>query len=168
MNNRGFTLIEVMIVIVIIGILASIGFPAYTDQMHKARRSDATTALLGLQQAQEKLRANCNVYGRDLDTTIVDVDSNAISFVCSPGDPATTAINYSTDSTEIWYTLSVPSADVNGIGYVAWASANAAERQASDSDCQTFILTVNAANPNGERTSTDGINGTGSLTTNCW
>ena len=120
--------------------------------MNKTRRSDATTALLGLQQAQEKLRSNCNVYGRDLDTTILDVDNNKISFVCVPGDPVTTAINYSTDSTEGWYTLSVPSADTDGIGYVAQASADAGDRQANDSDCPTLTLTVNAGNPNGART----------------
>ncbi len=45
-RNRGFTLIEVMIVVVIIGVLVSIAYPSYQRHMIQTRRSDAQSALL--------------------------------------------------------------------------------------------------------------------------
>jgi type IV pilus assembly protein PilE len=163
MNNRGFTLIEIMIVVAIIGVLAAMAYPSLTDQLSKSRRSDAKTALLGLQQVQEKLRANCNVYALDLDTTIVNGDGDSIPFLCTPGAAADTAVNYSSNSQEGWYTIAVTSA--NAIGYVATATTDAGDRQASDRTCKTLILTVDDNNPNGQRTSTDSD---GNPSTSCW
>jgi len=47
---RGFTLVELMIVVAIIGILAAIAFPAYTSYVKRAKRSDAQTAILEVSQ----------------------------------------------------------------------------------------------------------------------
>lgn len=54
----GFTLIELMIVVVIVGILAMIALPAYQDFIRKGRRADVLTKLLDAQLQQEKWRAN--------------------------------------------------------------------------------------------------------------
>lgn len=54
----GFTLIELMIVVVVVAILAAIALPAYQDMIRKSRRADALSQLLNVQLQQEKWRAN--------------------------------------------------------------------------------------------------------------
>lgn len=61
-NNRGFTLIELMIVVAIVGILGAIAYPAYTDQVRKGRRADARAALMNLLQQQERYMTQRNEY----------------------------------------------------------------------------------------------------------
>ena len=53
-RSAGFTLIEVMIVVVIIGILSSIAYPSYQDYVKQARRADAQASLMELAQFMER------------------------------------------------------------------------------------------------------------------
>lgn len=59
----GFSLIELVIVVAIVGILATIAYPSYRDYVIKSRRSDAMAMLTQAQLAQEKYRANNTTYG---------------------------------------------------------------------------------------------------------
>ncbi|UDL04370.1 type IV pilin protein [Marinobacter sp. CA1] len=53
-QSRGFTLIEIMIVVAIAGILAAVAFPAYQSSVEKGRRSDAQAALTAFGVAMER------------------------------------------------------------------------------------------------------------------
>ncbi|MGE5242161.1 MAG: type IV pilin protein [Bacteroidota bacterium] len=69
MNNlrsQGFTLIELMITVVIIGIIAMIAYPSYTKYMAQTRRSDAQIALTRIASQQEKYFSDCNHYAAKL------------------------------------------------------------------------------------------------------
>lgn len=53
-NQRGFTLIELMIVVAVVSILAAIAVPSYQDSVQKSRRADAQAALQQFRQAMER------------------------------------------------------------------------------------------------------------------
>jgi prepilin-type N-terminal cleavage/methylation domain-containing protein len=61
-SKNGFTLIELMIVVAIIGILASIAYPSYQESILKSRRADAKGALLGFANAMERHFTETNSY----------------------------------------------------------------------------------------------------------
>lgn len=65
-TSKGFTLIELMIVVVIIALLAGIAIPSYQKHVIETRRSDAKIALTELAQLQESYFADNNEYTNDL------------------------------------------------------------------------------------------------------
>ena len=66
-RKEGWTLLEVMVVVVIVGILATIAIPAYNDYVTRSRRSDAFTALETVRAAQEMYRAEKGFYAADFE-----------------------------------------------------------------------------------------------------
>jgi type IV pilus assembly protein PilE len=115
MKQAGFTLIELMIVLVVLAVLLLVALPAYQDSVRKARRADGKSALIGLQLAQEKLRGSCRFYAAGLATA----------------DAASSTVNYSSTSSEGHYAISVVSA--SGNAFTIRATATGA--QASDTGC---------------------------------
>jgi len=68
--QRGFTLIELMIVVAVIAVLSLIALPGYQDSVRKSRRSEAVAALSAVQQAQERWRANNPAYAASAALTV--------------------------------------------------------------------------------------------------
>jgi prepilin-type N-terminal cleavage/methylation domain-containing protein len=65
-NNRGFSLVELMVVVAIIGILAVIGIPQYQKFMAKARQAEAKTHLNGIFQGEASFFTEYNQYTPNL------------------------------------------------------------------------------------------------------
>ena len=61
-TQSGFTLIELMVVVAIVGILAAIAVPSYQDSVRKSHRADAKAALMGLANAMERHFTETNTY----------------------------------------------------------------------------------------------------------
>ena len=59
---RGFTLIELMVTVAILGILAAIAYPSYIEQVRKSRRADAKAALVSAAQTMERFYTENNSY----------------------------------------------------------------------------------------------------------
>lgn len=61
-TQRGFTLLEILIVVAILGILVSIALPAYNDSVLRANRAEAKSELLQVAADQERYFSSFNTY----------------------------------------------------------------------------------------------------------
>lgn len=120
-RNRGFTLIELMIVVVVVAILAAVAFPSFQAQIRKSRRADGMAALALLQQAQERWRANNPTYTATLGSTGLNLSS--------------------TLSKDGLYQLAIVGTPT-GTAYRATATAVSGSSQAYDSGCTTLTIDV--------------------------
>lgn len=99
-RNRGLTLIELVVTVVIIGILASIAIPSYERYVSKSRRAEAKGALLDLATHLERYYADNRTYAGatvvgmlggaltehgDYTLTIESLTANAYTIVAQPG-----------------------------------------------------------------------------------
>ena len=144
MKQQGFTLIELMIVVVMIGILAMVAIPAYNNSVQKSRRTDAYNALTKLQLEMEKYRGNCSLYPSSLVTTGDDCSAQEIS--------------YTDASDEAWYGLAIVSATGNAYQLRATADANGPQKDDKKTgvyDCTVMTITVSNANPKGAKAPAD-------------
>lgn len=119
-KENGFTLIELLIVVAIVGIIAAVAYPSYQDYALESRRSDAHTAILRVQLAQENWRASNTSYTNDMSDEGLDT---------------------ATTSGEGFYTLSVSGASATG--YTITAEATGA--QSADIGCDEIKLAKSAS-----------------------
>jgi type IV pilus assembly protein PilE len=97
MRNRGFSLIELLIAIVVVGVLAAIALPAYTSQMRKSARAEAqsvmTTAAGNQQQYLLNRRAYASSFGALNVTVPADLNGKytftAAAVLAADGPPPT-------------------------------------------------------------------------------
>lgn len=93
--QRGFTLIEMLVVVAIIGMLAAIAYPAYGSYLVKGNRGAAQSHMLELAQAQAQYLADNRAYADSVEdlgmTTPAAVSSKyTIAIVTSEGPPGFT------------------------------------------------------------------------------
>lgn len=145
-KQKGFTLIEVMIVVVIVAILAAVAIPSYQDSVRKTRRADAKEALTRIAALQERYFFTKNDYG------------------------TAALLGVGNTSTEGYYTINIyttPGADTAGgeCGadpcYRIVANPVATGPQAADTKCALFTL-----NHVGQKTAQDASDA--DTTDECW
>jgi len=126
-KNKGFTLIELMIVVAIIGVMSAIAFPSYDSYMKKSRRADAKVGLSKLADKQERFYLQNNTYTNSF---------------------AAAGLNTSNASEEGYYSFAISSADLVS-GFIITATAGSS--QANDTGCTTMTLSsTGAKEPNGD------------------
>lgn len=117
---HGVTLMELMIVVVIIGLLATMAYPNYRQYAARAKRNEAKAALLQVASMQERVYLQENSYTNDM---------LKLGFLV--------ATNYITDSDS--YTVTVTGA--SPANYTATATYRNADEEASK--CATFQIDGN-------------------------
>ena len=78
--NKGFTLVELMVAVVIIGILASIVVPSYQDFLRKGRRAAAQAVLMDVAQKQQQYLLDARSYAADLSTLNISVPADVTKY----------------------------------------------------------------------------------------
>ena len=87
-KNRGFTLVELMVVVAIVAVLAAIVYPSYQNHLRKARRADAQTFMMDVANREQQYLLDARAY--------------------ATGSGALTSLNVTTPSTvATYYTVSV-------------------------------------------------------------
>jgi type IV pilus assembly protein PilE len=131
-QNAGFTLIELMITLLILGIVAAIAVPSYRNYVLRANRTEARAALLGLAAAEEKYYLQCNTYTGTLDSTKDNT--------CATSGGVAASLKFSSTSERGYYDIAfVGTPDANT--WTATATAVGSQPQSKDTKCQVFQLT---------------------------
>lgn len=139
-KSKGFTLIEVMIVVVIVGILASVAYPSFMNQIRTSRRSDAVVALSSIQQSQERWRANNTSY----------VTTTSLLTTAAPTGLGFRSTGLSEGG---YYSLALSSNTASGCTtatcYIIDATAVTGKSQSNDTGCT--VLTITVTNGSGDK-----------------
>ena len=117
----GFTLIELMTVVVVIAVLAAIALPSFMAQVRKSRRAEAVSSLSAVAQSQERWRANNATYS----TVLTGANSLRVP-----------------DPSSGYYTLTVASPGTNGTAAVPDCDPSAAVVLATNRDSYSVVATA--------------------------
>lgn len=116
-KGKGFSLIELMIVVAIAGILGSIAYPSYLNQVAQSRRADAQAVLMEAAQFMERFYTENNRYDQDTGGTAIALPAQLQE---SPRDGVTKSYDITVQaSTASTYTLrATPKNGQVGDGYL--------------------------------------------------
>jgi type IV pilus assembly protein PilE len=127
MNTRakGFTLIEMLIVVAIVAILAAIAYPAYQNYVQRTRRADGKELAMRIASAEERFFTNFNSYSDDFDKLGVNSTSEKLYYT------AAIALGNANQTYEIKMSPQAPQdgdacgdLTINNTGFKDWSGAH--------------------------------------------
>jgi len=121
MSRRGVTMFELLVVLVLVGVVAALALPAYRRQMIRVHRTEAITALLDLQIAEERFFLRHHSYTTNI----------------TAAPPEGLGLSATTLSGRYW--LSAAVAD-DGQSFIATATPTRTGGQDTDLECLAFSI----------------------------
>ena len=140
----GFTVLEVLTALVIVGVLAAIAIPSWRSHLLKTRRADAIAALIAVQKAQDRY------FGRHARYAVASQLTTALPDGLGLGE----------SSGHGFYSIALDTS-ADGLGYRAMARAVSDEGQSGDARCAEFSI-----DHNGQRRAADSAGADRSA--DCW
>jgi len=150
----GFTLIELMIVVVIISILASIAIPAYTQYVQRGIRAEARALLMDASSKMEKHYSDCNAFGTAI-AAARDCNAGNVN-ICGAA-----ACTSETNRYTLGFQVATPTA----------YTLRATEVTPRDANCGDFLLTstgIKGVSPGGANTFSTDSAAAATLIMDCW
>ena len=127
MKQSGFTLIELMIVVAIVGILAAIAYPSYQSYVERTGRADGQAKLMEIMQAQERFYSQNQTY-----TANLGAGAGGLGYGV--------AANAAVASDERRYNITAAACAGGAIANCVALSADAVGAQANDTRCGDLTL----------------------------
>ena len=118
-RQKGLTLVELMVVVAVMAVIASIAYPLYTNQVQKTRRADAKIALESIALAQERFFTINGRYTGSLSSLQVSDDIQGGG------------------SDQGYYDISVVASTIQ---FTVTAEKSSTGAQSSDNDCAEFTI----------------------------
>ncbi len=137
--SPGFTLIELMIAVIVVGILAAVAMPSYLDFVQRGRRADAYDAVTRVQQEQERFRSQNLQYAATM-----------------------TALKLAETSAGGHYRLAL--SDVSELGYKLTVTPTTTGKQVGDRPCRELTVVMFKASHQRSSKDADGADST----SRCW
>jgi type IV pilus assembly protein PilA len=113
-EESGFTLVELLVVMLILGLLAAIAIPAFFNQRDKARDADAKTAVRTAETAMETYQTDVGNYAgatvarlQGIEPTLADATLGAPAAATGPGDNANNSYVVTVTSSNPGHTFSI-------------------------------------------------------------
>jgi prepilin-type N-terminal cleavage/methylation domain-containing protein len=128
-NNRAFTLMEMMIVVIIVGAITAVAVPSYSIHIERVRSAEGVQSLTALLAAQKRYQLENNAYATVLANVDIDVAaSNNFNVPTVANNAAAVASIQRRNDPNIPYTLSISDVGVVACNCIGCNPANICNR----------------------------------------
>ena len=137
----GFTLIELMIALVVVALLAAIGYPGYLRHVTSSSRAAAQTEVSEIASMQEKIFLNSNAYTGDMTTAYNGTAAGGLGKTSGKTDDGKYTLAFTVSTAQSYTITATPVAGTSQAGDGAFSIASTGARTCSTSSswCKTGI-----------------------------